>query len=205
MGPGQAARFAQKLASVNKDDPTSDTPGFSAKPVRGNPDRVSVTMDGQTVVMSKNALAALTGTVGQLKEEAKKAKADDEASAQWKSDVAGKISKSVDMFKQGAAERTETMRNPPPDNAGDAGTAIGGMLKPPGQTDKAIPDTAGEAVQPTVDLDERGMPAETSANQQVIDNLLNYRRSLMKVQDDPRAARMLQQINGRLRQLGYED
>lgn len=203
MGPAQATRFAQKLASLNADDPTSDAGGFTTKPVRGNPNYVRVTVDGQTVVMSKNALAALAGTRKELLNEATEEKTKADASAKWKADTADQFGKAIDAFRAGAKERTDKMNNAPAVEDTPGG-AIGTMFKPKPADTSAIPEGPA-AVQPDVSLDERGMPNDNAANQKVIENLLAYRKQLERVKDDPRAARLLQQIKGRLNQLGYEE
>ena len=209
MGPAQAARFAQKLASLNSEDPTSDKVGFTAKPVRGDPTRVRVTVDGQTVVMSKNALSALAGTVDEIKQEAVKEKADADTSAKWKADTADKFKKSIDLFRQGSADRRGQMEEGATAieegrTAGDLGTAVGKMV-PKRAVESPIPQDDSQIVAPDVPTDERGAPVDNEKTQQVIQNLLSYRRQLMRNPNDPRAKRMLQQIEGRLNQLGYEE
>jgi hypothetical protein len=115
MGPDEALRFASDLMAFNADDPTDDSAGFSSKPVRGNPDRVQVTMNGKTVVMTKGQFNALTGARAALETERKTTREEEaksEAASQERMDW---LWKGVDAFKgavQGEVDKLSSSVEP---------------------------------------------------------------------------------------------
>ena len=150
MGPDEALRFASDLMAFNADDPADDSAGFSSKPVRGNPNRVQVTMNGKTAIMTKSQFNALTGARASLETERKTVREEEaksEAASQermdwlWKGVDAfkGAVSDEVDRFKADGEERRKRIEEierqravpaPPADPIAEAEQALADGYSP---------------------------------------------------------------------------
>lgn len=204
MDAGQAVRFAHKLSGMDEATDAKDKNGFHVKPVRGNPDRVVVSVGNQKVTMDRNALADLTNRREAYNTEKTTQAAEDKATAEGRAKNVEKFGKFFDMFKQGVDERTDQMEQGAQAidegrTAGDLGASIGSMVsgsRPVPQSDPAGPMVEDSGL-------PRALPdQDPTANRQNIETLLSQRAQLMK-SGDPRAAEMVQRLTGRLRQLGY--
>lgn len=182
MGPAQASDFANALATANPND-------ISIKPVRGNPDLVTVGVSGQTVTMRKNALADLKGMQDAAVAKTAKDKEDAAASKEkWDRNI-GNFRKAVDFFRQGGADIAN--QGAAADNAGQAGALIGTMVSPTPSSEpaQAIPETSATS---------------QADSGQIIETLLSRRKVMLeRAKSDPRAADMVRMIEARLKQLGY--
>lgn len=182
MGPEQAVRFAQGLMSFDSSDPKNDKPNYTAKPVRGNPDFVQVTMNGQSAVMSKGQFNNLTGLRGTMEKERSTKRAEEKATTEKRAQQMDYLKKGVEAF--GGAmndantemQQNENIRR----NASDIGAMGGKMLR-----NGAIPDD------------------QPAANQGEIDRLLKARESALSRPDPERYG--LSEIEARLRELGWRE
>lgn len=105
MGAEQAFKLATAIAAA---DPSELKP----KNIRNNPERVRLTIDGQTIVLSKNALADLQKTNQVLRTEDAKAK-EEAAKPGYLSKGADLLNKSFDAFMTpGPADDPRTADTP---------------------------------------------------------------------------------------------
>lgn len=181
MGAEQAVGFATALAKADPKD-------VSVKPLRGNPDLVTVTVAGQSAVMSKNTAASLKGM------QSAKAAADAEAAKPKEpSKVMTNIGKAFDFFKGAVSDELsrDNSERPwvsPSVSGAEQAAPVQGPQQPVPE-EQAVPDTAATSA---------------SGPGQVIETLLARRKVMEnRAKTDPRAADMIRMIDARLKQLGY--
>lgn len=187
MGPEQATRFAAALSAFDSSDPSNDKANFSAKPVRGNPDRIQVTMNGQTAVISKGQFNNLTGLRGEMEKERKATRDTDKATAEKRAQQFDYLKKGVEAFGGAMNDASNQML----DNQGaakagaDMGAMGGKLLR---ERRGVIPD---EAASPSAE------------DQEAIATLLEARQKALARPDPERYG--LREIEARLKQLGWQE
>lgn len=126
MGAEPALKLATAIAA-------SDPASLDMRSIRGHPERVRINVDGQSVVVSRNAIADLkkTGSVAV----ADKAKADETAAARAKkfSDAGALLNKGFDQFRQQSAD------NAARETGASAASAIGAMANDGKAPEQAVP------------------------------------------------------------------
>jgi hypothetical protein len=185
MGPEQAARFAAGLTAFDSSNPNSDKPNYTSKPVRGNPDYVEVTMNGQSAVMTKSQFNNLTGLRGSMEKERKTSRDAEKASAEKRAQQMDYLKKGVDAFGGAINDaNTEMQQNENIQrNASDIGAMGGKMMR---QT--AIPDE---------------QPALSEKDKELLQRLIEARQNALSKPDPERYG--LSEIEARLRELGWSE
>lgn len=211
VGPDEALRFAQRLFSFDKDNPDSDKPNFSVKPMRGNPDLVVVTADGVSMKMTANAAAKLGGARTEMVKERGAAREETAKNKKFWTDQGDLLRKGVEAFKGSGSEAVQGMekRATEQGNIEDAGKAIGAMGPKasndsigrvvPDEQPTAIPEpTKPDAVPPMADV--KRTPAEVMER---VGKLLRIRDGIMNNPNKDKYSANLREIEAELERLGH--